>query len=329
MHLELSTGSRKREEDTPVHVRAMHWKIPNLLAFVANLVSVVWFWKAEGLPKSLGWFSPENYAQGIWLAIYLVDTAFAVWQLLVYPGEGEVPEPAVDALNSMSPSWCAAQVFATLSAVTDSEHLGTPELRWINSALLSAVPASICFAFLAVTEAELVKQGQQDTALTATLNIMALPMNLHLGWGLIEALASWSSYAALCGQARWANMILALFFVALVRFLGTFLTIRRSSPILGFTLAWGIVAVGVGTLRSSELHELGIVVTWLCAAGEFLVAGGLLLVSWREQQHQQVFREASVSSVRAGRTTRITQRSAHHWRVRQSERVRSSHLETR
>lgn len=183
--------------------------------------------------------SPSGWAFAIWGPIYLGEAAFVAAQFAPSTGIAEVlPQIAVPfvAANIFQSLWCAA----FRPSYKDWATFVSPALLAGAALSLSQVHAVTC-------------------SVTGAAGWWMLPMTVHFGWVTAASLVNLNGSVAMNRSTSDTNVAAVGHGSAIVATaLGVGVTLLRSSPAYGLTIAWALAACADGMskrLQSIEAQE--------------------------------------------------------------------------
>ena len=199
--------------------------------------------------------SPSGWAFAIWGPIYLGETAFVTAQFI--PGSGI---PSI--LPELAVPFVAANLFQSLWCLSFR-----PNYKGWSSYISAGMLAGTAYSLSLVNAAASGVQGAEWW--------LVLPLTLHFGWTSAATLVNLNGSIAMNPSNSDSVVTAAGHSSALVAtLLGVGVTILRSEPVYGLTLAWALAACGDGMKKrvasmagDSTLKTAAQVQGKLCMAG--------------------------------------------------------------
>ncbi|KAL7533267.1 hypothetical protein ACHAWF_004437 [Thalassiosira exigua] len=219
---------------------------------------------AYSLNRSRTLVNPSGWAFAIWGPIYLGEAAFVAAQFFA-------PEAAASALlPGITAPFVAANLFQSLWCASFRPSYGEGWKKYVSAAMLAGTACSLSMVHSA---------GAAAVSDPSMLEHLLLPVTMHFGWTSAATLVNLNGSLAADESASPRSLIALGNSSALIATaLGVGLTVSRSAPAYGLTLAWALAACADGmtkripsTSASEEetLARAASVQKNLCWAGSF------------------------------------------------------------
>ncbi|KAL9191496.1 hypothetical protein ACHAXT_001202 [Thalassiosira profunda] len=185
------------------------------------------------LNRSRTLVNPSGWAFAIWGPIYLGEAAFVAAQFVASDATASALLP------SLTAPFVAANIFQSLWCASFRPSYGEGWRKYVSAAMLGATAASLSVVHSAGAAAVATDPS--------TLGYLLLPMTMHFGWTTAATLVNLNGSLAADESASPRSLIAMGNSSALAATaLGVGLTIARSDPAYGLTLAWALAACADG-----------------------------------------------------------------------------------
>ena len=201
------------------------------------------------LDSDASYLAPASQAFSIWSVIYVLMTAYAIWQAL--------PSQRADDRQRLLGWWIA------LTAVLNG--------LWLVAAQFTTLPITVLvivllLAALAWTFRLAVRRPPRGVrqALFADITV-----GLHLGWVALATVANSAAWLTSIAPPSWADVAdpVAIAVITVVALVGIGIAVGgrgRLTP--GLAMGWGLTWIGIGRWSDEPMSEPIAIAAWIAAA---------------------------------------------------------------
>lgn len=202
--------------------------------------------KKKKFPTLRTFLPPDSWGLMIWAPIYVGQCLMVGTQMAVTESSALAP-----IVREITGPYVFAQIFQGLWSLSFRPEYGEGIYKYIAAFNLSGMAVSMSFCHLAFT-----RETSRETYPRIDYLLNFMPLALHFGWTSITALVNWNASLALEEKVSSEHMAyVGHGSVAVAVITGVGVTIKRTAPMYGLAIAWGLSAIASGLTKKIDEAE--------------------------------------------------------------------------
>lgn len=201
------------------------------------------------LDSDASYLAPASQAFSIWSVIYVLMTAYAIWQAL--------PSQRADARQRLLGWWIA------LTAVLNGLWLVAAQFATLPLTVLVIVLLLIALAWTFRLAVSMPPRGVRQALFTD------ITVGLHLGWVALATVANTAAWLTTIAPAEWEQAAepVGIAVLIVVAIIGAGIAIASRGRIApGLAMGWGLTWIGIGRFADEPVSDPIAFAAWAAAA---------------------------------------------------------------